>query len=199
MTTDLDTSPSSLAEGDLFRQVRTIIDQAKHQIVNSVNSFMVQAYWNIGRAIREEEQKGTERAEYGKAIIETLAKKLKEAGEHGFESRNLWTMRKFYTTYPILNALRSELSWTHYRILLGIEDPQKRGFYETECVKSKWSTRELERQVSSLLFERLALSRDKQGVMELAQQGAEPAQTSDIVKDPYVLEFLGIRPNERYL
>lgn len=147
----------------------------------------------------KEEQNGLERAEYGKTVIESLARKIKASGERGFEARNLWIMRKFYRSYPILNAVRTELAWTHYRLLLRIENDEKRRFYELECAKSKWSTRELDRQISSLLYERLALSRDKQGVMDLSQHGAEPVQSSDILKDPYVLEFLGLKPHERLL
>jgi len=160
---------------------------------------MLQSYWHIGKTIIEEEQKGKKRAEYGKSLIESLSKELSEMGEKGFDVSNLWKIRKFYLTYPILDAVRLELSWTHYRQLLRIEDKEKRSFYEVECLKSRWSTRELERQLNSMLYERLALSRDKTGIMEMAQQGAEPFKASDIVKDPFVLEFLGLKENERYL
>ncbi len=108
-------------------------------------------------------------------------------------------MRSFYLAYPKVNALRSELSWTHYRLLLRVENTKARSFYETETVNAQWSTRELERQICSLLFERLALSRDKKGVLELAKKGHHIAAPSDIVKDPYVLEFLGLEKHEKHL
>ena len=108
-------------------------------------------------------------------------------------------MRNFYLAYPKVNALRSELSWTHYRLLLRVEKPKARAFYEAEAVNSRWSTRELERQVNSLLFERLALSRDKTGVLKLAQKGHEIQNLADLVKDPYVLEFTGIKQDEYLL
>lgn len=107
-------------------------------------------------------------------------------------------MRAFFLAYPILDALRQELSWTHYR-LLRVGKPEARAFYETEAVNAGWSTRELERQIHSLLFERLALSRDREGVLALAEKGQEIVHPSDLIKDPYVLEFTGLQPNERYL
>jgi predicted nuclease of restriction endonuclease-like (RecB) superfamily len=108
-------------------------------------------------------------------------------------------MRSFYLYYPILDAVRRELSWTHYRLLLRVENPDARSFYENEAIAARWSTRELERQIHSLLFERLALSRDREGVLELAQKGHEIQQPIDLVKDPYVLEFVGLPQDQRYL
>ncbi|KAB8033590.1 PDDEXK nuclease domain-containing protein [Fluviispira multicolorata] len=192
---NLDTSKNK----HFFDKVFNIIFESKKKIITSVNTLMLQSYWHIGKTIIEEEQKGKKRAEYGKSLIESLSKELSEMGEKGFDVSNLWKIRKFYLAYPILDALRLELSWTHYRQLLRIEDKEKRSFYEVECLKSRWSTRELERQLNSMLYERLALSRDKAGIMEMAQQGAEPFKASDIVKDPFVLEFLGLKENERYL
>jgi len=187
-------------ESNLFyEKIIKIIQETKNKIYLSANSLMVHAYWNIGKTIVEEEQQGQEKAEYGKKIIESLAQKLKSQGEKGFDRSNLWMMRQFYLTYPILDALRQELSWTHYRLLLRVDNEKKRQFYEIECIKSIWSTRELERQISTLLYERLALSRDKEGLLALSQNGAEPAKPSDIVKDPFVLEFLGLSENKNLL
>ncbi len=135
---------------------------------------------------------GQQRAEYGQALIAELSSRLKSEFGKGFDPSNLAKMRAFYLAYPILDALRPELSWTHYRLLLRVEKPEARAFYEAEAVNSRWSTRELERQIHSLLFERLALSRDREGVLALAEKGHEIQQPSDLIKDPYVLEFTGL-------
>jgi hypothetical protein len=159
---------------------------------------MVRAYWEIGRVIVEEEQQGAERADYGKRLLAELSKRLQAEFGKGFDPSNLSTMRGFYLSYPIFDAVRQELSWTHYRLLLRVDKAEARAFYQAEAINARWSTRELERQIHSLLFERLALSRDKEGVLALAQKGHEIAQPADLVKDPYVLEFAGLRPEEHY-
>lgn len=183
----------------IYHQIRDILTQARSRVYQSINSEMVASYWAIGRVLVEEEQKGEERASYGKKIIPDLSRRLILEFGKGFDASNLWNMRSFYMAYPILDAVRRELSWTHYRILLRVEKDEARAFYENEAVNAKWSTRELERQIASLLFERLTLSRDKQGVLELARKGQEIRQPSDLVKDPYVLEFVGLRQEDRFL
>ncbi|MEW5895657.1 MAG: PDDEXK nuclease domain-containing protein [Candidatus Omnitrophota bacterium] len=175
-----------------YERIRAIIENARNNIVRAVNTEMVLAYWHIGKEIIEEEQKGKRRAAYGKQVLENLSQKLSEEFGKGFDVKNLWNMRLFYQTYPILDALRRELSWTHYRILMRVDKPEAREFYETECVANNWSARELERQKGSLLYERLALSKDKKGVMRLARKGQELASYEDMIKDPYVLEFAGL-------
>jgi len=161
---------------------------------------MVAAYWEIGRVIVEQEQEGQQRAEYGRALITELSSRLKsELFGKGFDPSNLAKMRAFYLSYPIFDAVRPELSWTHYRLLLRVDKPEARAFYEAEAVNARWSTRELERQIHSLLFERLALSRDREGVLALAEKGHEIQQPSDLIKDPYMLEFTGLPQSERYL
>lgn len=183
---------TELQTRDLYSRISSIIENARGRLVRAVNTEMVTAYWHIGREIVEEEQKGKYRAVYGKRLLESLAEHLsKEFGE-GFDVSNLWRMRQFYQMYPILDTLCRELSWSHYRILMRIENPQARSFYEVECVKNKWSVRELERQKGSLLFERLALSKDKKGLLKLAQKGQELNTYKDMIKDPYVLEFTGL-------
>jgi predicted nuclease of restriction endonuclease-like (RecB) superfamily len=182
-----------------YERIRHVLVEARTQAWRAVNFAMVTAYWEIGRVIVEEEQKGGSRAEYGARLIESLAARLSVEFGRGFDRSNLWNMRAFYADYPILDSLRRELSWTHYRILLRVEKPAARAFYEAETVNARWSTRELERQISSLLFERLALSRDKEGVRALAERGHEIHQPSDLVKDPYVLEFAGIPQRDRFL
>lgn len=177
-----------------YERIRDIIEKARFNVVRAVNNEMVTAYWHIGREIVEAEQSGKSRADYGRKLLADLSRKLTKEYGQGFDTSNLWNMRKFYLTFPILDALRRELSWTHYRILIRIEKPAARSFYEIECVKNNWSSRELERQKGSLLFERLALSKDKKGLLKLARRGQEIQTYPDLIKDPYVLEFTGLSP-----
>ncbi|MDZ7619208.1 MAG: PDDEXK nuclease domain-containing protein [Patescibacteria group bacterium] len=182
-----------------YERIRAILSDARGRAYRAINTAMVAAYWEIGRAIVEDEQQGQQRAEYGQALIAELSRRLRSEFGKGFDPSNLAKMRAFYLACPILDALRPELSWTHYRLLLRVDNPEARAFYEAEAVNCRWSTRELERQIHSLLFERLSLSRDREGVLALAQKGHEIQQPSDLIKDPYVLEFTGLPQNERYL
>ncbi len=182
---------------NVYQRISRIIETARNNIARSVNFEMVQAYWLIGREIVTEEQAGARRADYGRKLLESLSLRLARKFGEGFDPSNLWNIRRFYCTFPILDALRLELSWTHYRILMRVENPQARKFYEIECVKNNWSSRELERQKGSLLFERLALSKDKKAVMRLAQKGQEIQTYADMIKDPYVLEFTGLPPRTK--
>jgi predicted nuclease of restriction endonuclease-like (RecB) superfamily len=184
-------------QSDIYFRVKTILDEARLKVYKAVNSAMVNAYWEIGRVIVEEEQKGNTKAEYGQKLLENLSARLSLDFGKGFDASNLSIMRKLYLTYPILDALRQELSWTHYRILIRIDNMQARNFYEIECIKNNWSARELERQKSSLLFERLALSKDKKGLLKLANKGQELQTYEDMIKYPYVLEFTGLAPQEK--
>lgn len=159
---------------------------------------MVQAYWSIGRVIVEEEQKGSKRANYGQYLIHELSIKLSKDYGKGFDLSNIRHMRQFYLLFQKRDALRLELTWTHYRLLLRVEEEQARKFYMIESINSKWSTRELERQINSLLYERLTLSRDKKKVIELSKKGQIIEKPSDIIKDPYVLEFLDLNDKFSY-
>lgn len=182
---------------NLIDNVNNIIERSKTNIYKAINSEMVKAYFEIGKEIVEEEQKGKDRAEYGKSIIKNLSIQLTKNHGKGYSNRNLETMRQFYLTYQKSHSLRAELSWTHYKLLIRIEEDLKRSFYEVECINNNWSTRELSRQINSLLFERLALSRDKDAVMTMAQKGQEYSTYKDIVKDPYVLEFLELKQSDK--
>jgi len=182
-----------------YERIRAILNDARSRAYRAINTAMVTAYWEIGRAIVEREQQGQQRAEYGRGLLKELSQRLSTEFGRGFDRSNLWHMRSFYLSYPNLDAVRRELSWTYYRILLRVEKPEARAFYETEAVNARWSTRELERQIHSLLFERLALSQDRKGVLALAEKGHEIQQPSDLIKDPYVLEFTGLPQSERYL
>ena len=183
----------------LYQQIKDLLIQSWSKALQAVNTEMVACYWNIGRLIVEEEQRGKERAAYGKRLIKEISRRLSVEFGRGFDKSNLWNMRAFYLNYPKIDAVRRELTWTHYRILLRVEDPSARAFYENEAVNARWSTRELERQINSLLFERLAFSRDKEGVRELAERGHDVQRTTDLVKDPYVLEFAGLPQHSRLL
>lgn len=191
-------TPNS-AQNNAYENIREILEKARATAYHAVNFAMVTAYWEIGRVIVEEEQKGEERAKYGTYLIKQLSQKLTLEYGEGFTERNLWHMKDFYLMFPKVNALRSELTWTHYRLLLKVENENARNFYLQETINSRWSTRELERQISSLLYERLTLSKDKAGVKELSTNGLIINTPKDLVKDPYVLEFLGLKENQKYL
>lgn len=188
-----------LTTDGIYQQIREVLIQARSRALQAVNTEMVACYWQIGRLIVEEEQRGKARAGYGKRLIQELSIRLRKEFGRGFDKSNIWNMRAFFICFPKIDALRRELSWTHYRLLLRVESSDARGFYEAEAVNSRWSTRELERQINSLLFERLALSRDRDGVLELAKRGHEVQQPADLVKDPYILEFTGIKQDDRFL
>jgi predicted nuclease of restriction endonuclease-like (RecB) superfamily len=183
---------------DCLIRVREILTQGRRQALQAVNTAMVQTYWQVGREIVEEEQRGADRAEYGARLVETLAQQLTTEFGKGFAARSLWFMRDVYLAFPILNALRSELSWTHYRLLSRVQNSQARSFYEAECANARWSTRELERQISTLLYERLALSQDEAGRQALSQHGHEIHRPEDLIKDPMVLEFTGLPESSRF-
>lgn len=198
--TDLTSNPATVpSAAECLARVRAILQSSRRQALQTVNAVMVEAYWQIGREIVEEEQRGQDRAAYGAHLIDELAIALTQEYGKGFNARNLWYMKDVYLAFPILNALRSEspdlLSWTHDRLLARVGKPEARAFYAAECAKSRWSTRELERQIASLLYERLALSTDKEGLLALAAQGHEPYRPEDLIKDPYVLEFTGLPPS----
>jgi predicted nuclease of restriction endonuclease-like (RecB) superfamily len=190
-------APSGIQQA--YERIKTILSEARAGAYRAINAAMVAAYWEIGRVIIEQQQQGQPRAEYGKGLLVELSQRLTTDFGRGFDRTNLQQMRAFYLAYQIRDALRRELSWTHYRLLLRVEKPEARAFYEAETVNSRWSTRELERQIHSLLFERLALSRDREGVLALAEKGHEIQQPSDLIKDPYVLEFTGLPQSRRYL
>lgn len=178
--------------------IRSIIDKARATAVRSVDFSRVQMYWNIGRRIFEEEQQGKERADYGTYLIRNLAKELEPEYGSGFSVRQLEQSRQFYRTYPIANTLRSQLNWSQYRRLVQIEDPDKREYYELESVNNSWTARETERQINSMLYERLLLSNDKESVLAVARHQRNPESPTEVIKDPMVLEFLGLERRASY-
>ena len=180
----------------IYQQIREVLIQARSRALRAVNTEMVACYWQIGRLIVEEEQQqqqqqGEVRAGYGKRLIKELSIRLKEEFGKGFDRTNLHHMRAFYLCFPNCDALSRELSWTHYRLLLRVETHEARAFYEAETANAAWSTRELERQINSMLFERLALSRDKAGVLKLATKGHKVQQPVDLcsVKSDAVVRY----------
>lgn len=180
---------------DIVAEIRDVLDAARGRVARQVNSELLNTYWNIGRIIAEYEQTVPERADYGKRTLKELARVLTAEFGKGFSRANIQNMRSFYLAYEKCQTLSGKLSWSHYCELLTISDPDKRSFYEKEAVNSNWSVRELKRQIDSSLFERLLLSRgdaNKQTVLALAQKGVEIAEPADIIRDPYVFEFLGL-------
>lgn len=156
-------------EQQFYEQIRQILSEARNKAYQSANFAMVEAYWNIGKSIVEQ-QGGADKAEYGTRLIEELSKQMTNDFGKGFTVANLKNMRQFYLTFPIRYALRSELSWTHYRLLMRVENENARQFYTDEAIKSNWSTRQLERQINSFFYERLLSSQNKEKVSEEIQK-----------------------------
>lgn len=198
------TAPDTKRLDALYRRIAGHIDNARYNVQKTVDTEMVQAYWLIGRDIVEEEQKGKRRAQYGSLLLTALAKRLADEYGRGFSVSTLRDIRQFYLAYcdyvPIHHAVRGEskkqfssnLGWIHYRALMRVENPKVRNFYEIEAEENHWSGRELERQIGSLLFERLLKSKDKKGLLALAKKGQEINSPQDAIKEPLILEFLGL-------
>jgi predicted nuclease of restriction endonuclease-like (RecB) superfamily len=191
----------------LYERIAVVIREAKATVVRSIDTTMVKAYWHIGKYLVEEEQKGAKRAEYGNELLKTVSLRLNQEFGKGFGISTLEDVRKFYLVYSTPlghqkpHAMRGELStpdfsadlsWTHYRTLMRISRLEARRFYEVEAIKNRWSARELERQANSLLFDRLAKSKDKEGLLRLVHEGQEITKPADAIKDPFILEFLNI-------
>lgn len=213
----------SKSNNQLFGKISELLSEARKFVAKSVNQTIVLTYFEVGRLIVEDEQKGKERAEYGKAVLKELSNKLAQEFGKGYSVYNLERMRRFYLTYhsklqeleksasevrksenqksaSLMRKLESpfKLSWTHYLQLMKIENPEERSFYEIEAVNNNWSVRELERQYDSSLYERLVLSRDKKSVKELSEKGQLITKPIDTIKEPYVLDFLGLEAHEKY-
>ena len=179
----------------VIQEIKSVMDTARNNVANQVNTALLNAYWNIGRIICEYEQTLPDRADYGKQTLRILSKELTKEFGKGFSVSNIQFMRRFYHAYQIQQTVSVKLSWSHYCELLSITDPDKRSFYEKEAVNSGWSVREMKRQIATSLYERLLLSKgemNKETVLALAQKGVELTSPSDIIRDPYVFEFLGI-------
>jgi predicted nuclease of restriction endonuclease-like (RecB) superfamily len=181
----------------LLADIGFAIETARQNAFKAINTELVKANWEIGRHIIEFEQHGKERAEYGTDLLARLSKDLKLRYGKGFGRRNVLDMRRFYLSYQKWQAVPAKLSWTHIITLIGLSDESARKFYEKQAIHEKWGYRELERQIDSSLFERLALSKDKKGVLRLSEKGHIVSYPSEAVKDPYVLDFLKIPQSHR--
>lgn len=183
---------------DLYNDIREIIVSARQNAVRSVDFCRVQMYWSIGKRIFETEQDSMDRAEYGSYLLKNLAERLQPEYGSGFSVRQLELCRQFYRTYPIANTVCSQLNWSQYKLLISIPDKQKREYYQLEAINNAWTKRELERQINSQLYERLLLSNDKERVLAVARKERIPQQPQEIIKDPMILEFLGLGRKAAY-
>lgn len=185
-------------EQTLVKDIKDLINSSQDRAIRAIDNERVLLYWNIGKRIIEELQQGQDRADYGKEIIKNLSNDLQPDFGSGYSIRQLELMRQFYKTFPITNALHSQLNWSQYKLLIRLDTQDKRDFYIAETTKNKWTGRELERQINSSLFERLLLSNDKHSVLQVAKGTKLPTDAKDIIKDPMVLEFLGLEKRSSY-
>lgn len=192
--------PESIKNNRLYDQVKELLTIAKKNVLQSVNNTITKTYFEIGKLIVEEEQKGEKRAAYGRQLISDLSHRLSKEYGKGFSTTNLKQMRTFYLIYSKGQTVSDEfkLSWSHYLMLMRLDNPEEREFYELEAFENNWSLREMQRQFDSALYERLALSRDKQGIKELSKKGHIIETAKDSLKDPYILEFLGLPEEHKY-
>ena len=184
----------------LFSHIKAVLDEACTKISRSVNSAMVQAYWNVGKYIVEYEQQGEQRAEYGKNVINDLSVRFVKEYGNDFIATNLRYMRQFYLCFPIYHTLCDKLSWSHCRTLVKVQNKTAREFYLSECISKNWSVCQLERQINRLFYERLLASKDKETVRnEIREKEPAPLEPREIIRDPYILEFIGIPQGEHFL
>lgn len=176
----------------LVDSIGNTIESARLKAIQAVNNELLKANWEIGKYLVEYEQHGNDKAEYGSSLLTNLSKDLKSRFGKGFSKSNIYLMRQFYLKYQIFQSVTGKLTWTHYAELLSVSNDYARSFYEKQAVNENWSVRELKRQISSSLFERLALSHDKNGILKLSEKGQIISKPKDIIKDPYILEFLQI-------
>ncbi len=187
---------SLITNKKIIEDIKEVIVNSRQKVAYEVNNTMLLAYWNVGKIIVENEQNGNIKAEYGKQLLKELSKELRKVLGSGFSVSNLQYMRRFYLTYPKQQTLSVKLSWSHYCELLSIENIDERNFYEKECINSNWSVRELKRQIDTSLFERLLLSEgksNKEKVYALSKEGQMLSVPEDILKEPYVFEFLNLK------
>ena len=184
----------------LYQRIKEVLEHARQNISHTVNTTVVHAYWQVGKYIVEYEQQGNVRAEYGKGVIDNLSKLLTTEFGSGFTATNLKMMRQFYLAFPNSHTLCDQLSWSHYRQLIRISDGDAREYYVQECISANWSVRQLQRQINSMYYERMLASRDKDAVRkEIEQSAPKTLQPREIIHDPFILEFLGIKQGEHFL
>lgn len=183
---------------EIFIQIQNIVSVAQTRAIRSVDNERVLMYWQIGKTIFEEEQGGKNRAEYGAYLIKSISEYFQPLFGSGFSVRQLERYRQFYRIFPIASALRTQFSWTHYKSLISLDNEDKREFYIAETEKNNWTARQLERQINSQLFERLLISNDVKSVLAVAKSEKSPIDAKEIIKDPMVLEFLGLKREASY-
>lgn len=183
---------------EFVSEIRQIINTARSNAMRSVDFCRVQMYWNIGKHIFEKEQQGKERADYGSYLIRNLSRQIMPEYGSGFSVRQLERSRQFYRLYPIASTLRTQLNWSQYKLLIAIPDKNKREYYELEAANEGWTGRQLERQINSLLYERLLMSNNKNDVLAMARRERIPESPLEIIKDPMYLEFLGLERKDAY-
>lgn len=194
MMSEINKSNQTLSNSShLFAEIREVLVTARRTAYKAVNFAMVTAYWNVGRLIVEDEQQGNTRAEYGKAILADLSKRLTDEFGKGFDERELRRIRQFYLVFPKWDALRPELTWTHYRLLIRVQNEQARLWYMNEAAEQTWSSRQLDRQISVLYYERLLNSTDTLSVRKEAENNLAQLAPQEFIHDPYVLEFLNLK------
>ena len=189
--------PDKQQSEEMYRSIREYVVDAQQQVYTAVNAAMVTAYWNIGKAIYEICGEN-DRAAYGKQVLEYISERLTEEFGKGYSVRNLRNMRTFYLTFQIRQTLSAELSWSHYLLLMRVDDEKARTFYIKEAVKSGWSVRQLQRQINTMYYRRILASRDKESVADEIQTTVPKPEYERIIKDPYVLEFLDLPQNDHY-
>lgn len=182
----------------LIATIQSIVEQASQRAIRSVDTERVLMYWQIGKVIFEEQQQEEDRAAYGSFLIQSISQQLQPQLGSGLSVRQLERYRQFYRTFPNASALRTQFNWTHYKTLISIDNEDKRTFYIAETEKNNWSARQLERQVNSQLFERLLMSNDVASVLKVARDEKQPSEAREIIKDPMVLEFLGLKREASY-
>lgn len=183
---------------ELLRKIISLIEETRDKAIRSVDFHRVQLNWNIGKYILQDEQKGQERAEYGTYLMKYLSKNLEPVFGSSYSTRQLHRFRQFHRTFPIVNELSSQLNWTQYKLLISLDNEDKREFYISESIKNHWSSVQLERQINSSLYERLLLSNDKESVLAIAKGEKHPSEAKQIIKDPMTLEFLGLKRESAY-
>ena len=183
----------------LIQEIGNLLGKAREQVGSAVNTILLQTYWNVGRHIVEFEQGGSIRSVYGSELLDRLSKDLTLEFGKGFSRSNLFQIRQFYIRFPKIQTLSGQLTWSHYTEIMKEDNELAVSFYLKQCERENWSVRELKRQMKSMLFHRLALSKDKEGILNISQKGSEVQNASDIIRDPYVFEFLGIPQQSRFL
>jgi len=189
---------SKIINTAIINDLVSIIEIARETAIRTVDFHRVQMYWHIGKRIFEEEQQGQDRAKYGTYLLKYLSEELEPIYGSGFSQRQLERARQFYRTFPIASTLWTQLNWSQYKLLLSIDNEDKREFYIAESVKNNWTVRQLERQINSCLYERLLLSNDKESVLAVARGEKQPTDVREIMKEPMVLEFMGLKRESAY-